>query len=498
MSHSEAQVEFLQGRAAMLVCGSWFKSEMRDKIPPDFELAQFPIPPPTTTPTQTVQVGAGYFFVFSKSAQPIRGVDYLRFITSRRKVGQLVQEQDLPVAVVGANRFLSKDLARLSRMLEEATSSFGEGMSATHPGMVQVWSDIRFDLLHGRATPSQLAQRLEKAARRLRQQSANPESVPWLFPGRTTLLLATLLGLLLWGSRNPQRDLRPLLRSIKGGDLLLLAAPPLLVYGLFFLAPSLLALVAAGFQWDGLGPANWVGSHNFRQLLLASPTFWQALANNLFLMACIPTAVTLWSLLFAVLLQPNRAPQRALRTLFFFPHLMGIGSILIWQQLYHPQGPLNQWLTSMGLAGFANFTWLSQDHLYPSLLPLALWSASGFQLVLTCAALTQVPEELYEAAHIEGANDWQKFWTVSWPYLRPTVWAGYFLLLISAVKSFESIWLLTNQEPTSQVHVLGTLLMQTAFAELRLGEATAIAVILLVLVLALQAALSRAGQEPGS
>jgi len=207
MSHSEAQVEFLQGRAAMLVCGSWFKSEMGDKIPPDFELAQFAIPAPTSSsarPEKAVQVGAGYFFVFSHSAQPARGVDYLRYITSRNQIRQLVQAQDLPVAVVGANRYLSKDLAQLANMLEEATTSFGEGMTSTDPGMVQVWSDIRFDLLHGRSTPAQLTQRLEAAAQRLRQQSANPGAIAWLFPGRAVLLLGSLLGLLLWGARKSQ------------------------------------------------------------------------------------------------------------------------------------------------------------------------------------------------------------------------------------------------------------------------------------------------------
>lgn len=116
-------------------------------------------------------------------------------------------------------------------------------------------------------------------------------------------------------------------------------------------------------------------------------------------------------------------------------------------------------------------------------------------MVLCSAALSQVPSELVDAARLEGANRWQQFWAVSWPSLRPTVLAGYFLLLIGAVKSFETIWLFTNQEPTSQVHVLGTLLVQTAFAELKLGEATALAVVLLLLVLALQRALNRLEEQ---
>ncbi len=485
MSHTEAQMEFLQGHAAMLVCGSWFKSEMRDKIPADFELAEFALPPPAASRTPpAAQVGAGYFFVFAESAQPTRGVDYLRLITSRTRAAELVAAQDLPVAVRGANERLSADLTGLREILAQAGNSFGEGLSVTHPGMAQVWADVRFDLLQAKATPAELARRLEAAAERLRGK----EDPAPLFPWRPWLLLAAVLGLVLLG-KSPAQPQTSNLRRLPWPDALWLAGPPLFLYALFFWLPGLSALLASGCEWDGLSAPQWVGGANFRQLLQSSPRFWQALGNNLFLMACIPTLITLWSLLFAVLLQPDQPRHRFLRALYFLPNLLGIGAILIWQQIYHPQGPLNR------LLGWDNFTWLSQDHLYPSMLPLALWSAGGFQLVLCSAALSQVPTDLVDAARLEGANRWQQFWAVSWPSMRGSVLAGYFLLLIGAVKSFETIWLFTNQEPTSQVHVLGTLLVQTAFAELKLGEATALAVILLVLVLALQRALNRLEEE---
>ena len=486
MSHTEAQMEFLNGRAAMLVCGSWFKSEMAGKFPPGFELAEFPLPPPQSyRGPAAVQVGAGYFFVMAHSHNPEAGVAYLRYITRPDKARQLVAQQDLPVAVLGANAALSPDLAGLAHMLEHAKVSFGEGMTATHPEMAQVWSDVRFALLHQKATPEQLARQLESEATRLRLGKN-----PVLFPWRPWLLGAILLGLW-WVGKHPRQVQLPG-GPLPGRDALLLVGPALLIYGLFFLLPSALALLASLTHWDGLGQPGWAGLSNFTHLLQSSPRFWVALGNNLFLMALIPVLVVGWSLLLSLLLIPDRP---WLRALYFFPHLLGIGSVLIWQQLYHPSGPLNRLLVGLGLSGFENFTWLSQDHLYPSLLPLAIWSAGGFQLVLTGAALSQVPEDLLEAAELDGASAWDKFWHVSWPYIRPTVVAGYLLLLISAIKSFESVWLFTNQEPTTEVHVLGTLLMQTAFAELHLGEAAALAVILLLLVMALQRALSRWEEE---
>lgn len=496
MSHTEAQLEFLQGRAAMIVCGSWFKSEMRDRFPPGFELGEFPIPLPSKSSEdpRAVQVGAGYFFVFRSSGHPARGVDYLRYLTAPEHVRELVRAQDLPVAITRANQELSPALSDIATMLEQAHSSFGSGMAATDPGMVQVWSDVRFDLLHGRATPAELAERLEKAAAELRHEAANPWYVEPRYRWRPWILCLALVGLAALGRRSGLGTLPA--RRLPKADLVWLALPPLLLYGLFFLLPSLFSLFGCLWKWDGLGEPQWAGLYHFRVLLQSSERFWQALGNNLFLMACVPTLVTLWSLLFAALLQRNRPLDAWLRALYFFPHLLGIGSILVWQQLYHPQGPLNQLLSELGLTQFQDYPWLSQDHLYPSLLPIALWSAGGFQLVLTSAAMSQVPQDLHEAAVLDGASAVQRFRAVTWPHIRSTVLAGYFLLLISAVKSFESVWLLTNQEPTTQTHVLGTLLMQTAFAELNLGQATAVAVLLLLVVLALQAALSRGEIEP--
>lgn len=485
MSHTEAQLEFLSGRAAMLLCGSWFKSEMRDKIPPGFELAEcaLPLPEARSAEPRAVQAGAGYLFVFQASPQPAVGIEYLRCLTAPSRVAELVEAQDLPVAIRGANSRLSPDLAGLHDLLSSSTSSFGEGMVPGPQGMAQLWADARDDLLSSRRTPPEIARALERGARALGQEPA------WSWPG-----IALLAGLLLFAvavqPRAATRQESPRAR-LPLADLAWLALPPLLVYGLFFLGPSLAAFAAAGSEWDGLSAPHWAGVDAFRRLL-ADAVFWQALGNNLFLLACIPAALTLWSLLFGALLQDDRRTDRWLRALFFIPSLLGVASILVWQALLHPDGPVNRLLTPFG---FAHYPWLAQTHLFSSLIPIAVWSSGGFQLILTCAAITGVPGELLDAARLEGANRWQSFWAVTWPHIRPQVLAGYLLLLIGTAKAFETVWLLTNQEPASGNHVLGTLLMQRAFTDLQLGQAAALAVVMLLLIVAMRSLLARWSDE---
>lgn len=490
MSHTEAQMEFLGGRAAMYVCGSWFKSEMASKVPADFELGQFPIPPPPDSlqSPRALQVGASYFFVFANAKHPELGVQYLQALTDPNRIRQLVREQDLPVAIAGANQALSPDLEGLSAMLASSTESFGEALHRTHPGMAQVWSDVHNDLLFQRVPPDPLAQKLEAEAARLRQPpSPSNRSLLWFIPPLALLLL----GLLPF-----QRGPRPgTLGHLPRPDGLLLVGLPLLLYLGFFLGPGLSALPLSALEWDGLSPPQWCGGANFQQLF-SSPGFLRACLNTGYLMLTIPLLVTLWALVFSVFLQGRSRSNRSLRALFFFPNLLGIGAILVWQQIYHPQGPLNAVLAGIGLSGLENFAWLSQPHLYTSLLPLALWSASGLPLLMLGAALTQTPQELYEAAQLEGANGWQQFWLVSWPHIRPTVWACIFLLVVSSLKSFETIWLLTHQQPSSQVHVLGTLMVQLAFVEFKMGPAVALAVLMLGLVLVLKACLASTEEAP--
>jgi raffinose/stachyose/melibiose transport system permease protein len=114
---------------------------------------------------------------------------------------------------------------------------------------------------------------------------------------------------------------------------------------------------------------------------------------------------------------------------------------------------------------------------------MGIWGACGFNMVLFLAAMQGVPEDLYEAADLYGANAWQKFRHITLPMIWPTVVAALLFMLIGGMKAFEAIWLLTSQAPTTENHVVGTLMVRSMFVEQRIGQAAAIACLLFATVL---------------
>ena len=140
--------------------------------------------------------------------------------------------------------------------------------------------------------------------------------------------------------------------------------------------------------------------------------------------------------------------------------------------------------TLLQVAGFDGFAWLSQAHLYGALIPIYLWMACGFNLVLYLAAMEGVPADYYEAAELEGASKARQFFTITLPLIREVLVISAVFLVIGGLNAFEMIWLLTSQEPDTTTHTLGTLMVTAMFKDFDIGQATALAAVLFVLVLA--------------
>ena len=172
------------------------------------------------------------------------------------------------------------------------------------------------------------------------------------------------------------------------------------------------------------------------------------------------------------------------RICFFFPNIMGaIAITLLWMNAYDPQGGLiNGALVGLGFTQFENYPWLSQEHLYWSLIPMAIWGACGFNMILYLAAMENVDTALYDAASIDGASTWQQFFFITIPQIWEALTISAVFMVIGGLKTFENIWLLTSQQPTSNTHVIATYMVTTMFKEFKVGQATAIAVLLFVLV----------------
>jgi raffinose/stachyose/melibiose transport system permease protein len=502
-THTGAQLAFLQGRAAMTVSGSWFVNEMKGKLPAGFELGamNFPVYPDGRGDPTAIQTGADCFFVFATGDQAREDatVDFLRFLTSRERSAAAVRALEAPVAVRGVPMADYPPLARdTAELISRARAAYNMPQGMLQPPAVrQTVLDARFRLMTGELTPAEYGARIEQAASSERAAPGAPGTIRHHFLG-TALIITTGLAaaFLLWPrcNRGSRRNIatESWLGPLRGGFGAGFVGPAFLLYGTFVLAPGILALAWSIANWDGLGSWSWAGLDNFRWLLFGNDAFWTALGNNLFLMLVPAAVVVPLALLFATLISRGVVGAGVFRSCFLFPNILGgVAATLLWLNAYEPHGGLvNAVLGAIGgflriqaLAEIDGFPWLSPDHLYWALVPIYLWMACGFNLVLYLAAMEGVPTDLYEAATLDGASPLRQFFVITLPLIWEVVVISAVFLVIGGLNAFEMVWLLTAQDPGSSTHTLGTLMVATMFKEFAVGRATAIAVVLFVLVL---------------
>jgi multiple sugar transport system permease protein len=235
--------------------------------------------------------------------------------------------------------------------------------------------------------------------------------------------------------------------------------------------------------------------------------FWYYAYNTLFLMLGIPVNI-MGSLLLAVVMNQKLRGIVVFRTMYFLPSIVaGVGTYLLWRWIYNADyGPINtmitnwfprwlndgirrlgvdwppQWLTSV--------TWAK-----PALMFMSFWTVvGGYNMVLYLAALQGVSPELYEAANIDGANAWQRFWAITWPMVSPTTFFVFTMSLIGGLQGgFEQAFVMTRGGPAGATTTLGYYIYNHAFAWNHMGYAAAIAWVLFAAVFAVTLANWRLG-----
>jgi multiple sugar transport system permease protein len=243
-------------------------------------------------------------------------------------------------------------------------------------------------------------------------------------------------------------------------------------------------------------PGEWIGLDNFRYLL-RSPAFASAVWNTIVLVLVSDVFKLLIGLGLALLVNQHFRGRGLVRSFLMLPWAMpAFVAFLTWRVLYQPiGGGINLVLTSTGL--FPDIVdWLGQrSTAMPAIIAASVWRGFPFWFVSLLAALQSIPTELYEAARVDGANAWQRFWAVTFPGIRPVIIVTTLLSSIWTANSFENVWLLTQGGPSDATMVFPVLAyfgMQTQ----RLGEAAAVSVAMLpVLAILVFAATSLMQQE---
>ncbi|MBX0328023.1 sugar ABC transporter permease [Oscillochloris sp. ZM17-4] len=269
-------------------------------------------------------------------------------------------------------------------------------------------------------------------------------------------------------------------------------ALPVGLYTLFVLIPYFSALIFAFTRWSGLSQnIRFNGANNFIKLY-RDEKFWSALSHNGIALLILPPVIIGLALFFAFLFTQGKgvAFSRFFRVAFFFPQVMSVVVVaVLWSFIYHPTiGLLNALLGAVGLTQFASFPWLGdRGTVFGSVLAMVVWQSVGFYMVLFVAGMQSIPVDYYEAAKIDGADSWTMFWNVTVPLLWDTIRTAIIFLAIAAMDLFAQVTVMTNGTggPSRAADVVPTYLYSTAFSDGQFGYATAMGLVLLILVLAL-------------
>ncbi|NUN04102.1 MAG: sugar ABC transporter permease [Bryobacteraceae bacterium] len=265
--------------------------------------------------------------------------------------------------------------------------------------------------------------------------------------------------------------------------------PALLLFTVFVAIPGARALLYSLQKWDGLSEPKWVGFSNFAALF-RDDLFRIALGHNLFLMVTAGSATILLALFFAAVLHRRVRGSAVFRVAFFFPNVIAsVAVALLWLLLYSTTdfGVLNGFLTwiqdTVGWPAVSlPIPFTGKPYLVYSVVPMLVWTATGFYMVLFLAAMEGIPESFYEVAELEGVSPFGQFWHITLPLIREVVVVGVVFLVIGSLKLFEAVWIMDNEWPSKETHVMATLLYQKVFSEYNVGYGSAVAVLMFVLV----------------
>lgn len=273
-------------------------------------------------------------------------------------------------------------------------------------------------------------------------------------------------------------------------------APAFVLYTVFTVYPLLSALADSFWKWDGTVRRSFAGIGNYRSLFTTFPLnhqLWPAFWHTAAFFVGTMIVQNTFGLFVAVLLHERRRSKRFFQTIYTMPYLIG-GIVVgyLWSLLLSPAfGPINAALKSMGLGSFAR-PWLGDPNTaLPVLIFVNAWQYIGFPILLFGAALAGIPAEYGEAALMDGANAWQRFFRVTLPLLVPAIGVVSILTFIGSFNTFELVYALSGAQgnqpsgPGGATDVLGLLFYRIAFQEggvNAIGQSSALAALLFLFI----------------
>jgi raffinose/stachyose/melibiose transport system permease protein len=265
-------------------------------------------------------------------------------------------------------------------------------------------------------------------------------------------------------------------------ELSILLGPGLALFLGFVITPIVVGAYYSLYNWNGYGPlSDFTGVHNYK-LAFGDPVFTQAIEHTLILTALALAIQGPISIGIALLLNRKFFGRSFMRLVVFAPYVLPPAvTAVMWALLLQPAGFLDQLMKAVGLGGLVNL-WLANIHivLY-TCFGVLTWQYLGFGIVLLLAGLQGIPNELREAAAIDGATPWEVTRRITLPLLGPTLRVWVFLTVIGSLQVFDIIWLMTGGGPADASDSMATYLYRTGFQTQAFGYGSTIAIIMFII-----------------
>jgi raffinose/stachyose/melibiose transport system permease protein len=260
---------------------------------------------------------------------------------------------------------------------------------------------------------------------------------------------------------------------------LLFLSPAIVIYSLLVFAPLFQAVFYGLYDWNGLGPAeDYVGLGNFRKVL-SDQSFQGALKHNvaillMSLLIQLPLALAL-----ALLVGRKMRGRAIYRTIFFLPYVLSeVVTAVVWRFLYQPNSGINALLDDVS-SWFDGRAWLGNpDTVLYSLFLVITWKYVGLYIILFMAGMQSIPNELEEAALVDGATPARATWNITIPLLGPTVRLCIFLSAVGSLQIFDLVWAMTTGGPVGASETMATYMYKFGMTRFQLGYGAAVSVVI--------------------
>jgi len=257
--------------------------------------------------------------------------------------------------------------------------------------------------------------------------------------------------------------------------------PSLILFLLFTFVPVVITIYFSFYSWDLLHPMKFIGFKNFKDLL-SDNWFWNSIFVSFKYTFLSVPLIFILSLILGIFLQEEDRFSKTFRAFFYWPYMVPlVAAGTMWKWLLSTDtGMINAILSKLG---FSNISWLENPHLaLLSTVLVQVWVLTGFMMMLFITGLQNIPQELHEAAIVDGANKFQLFWKITFPLLKNTSVLVIILSIAYCFRNFTIVYILTTGGPGYATTVTPLYIYQQAFSSYRIGYASAMSLVFLIII----------------